>query len=259
MIRTLSMSILLAAGAALWLPAQDLPGMAAGVLEQTDLARQAIAMNDTPAAIDHIHQAQTLALDIRKQVPADSNSMLIPVYTETERTITYRPVKKSKNDELTAKRLKKDTNIRDVDATTTSNKLDVAQAELHLRDADAAASQADWTRAQAALQAVSNSVVRTQVNANMPLLRARENLMLAKSRVLEDKSGAAAMPLRSAAQALADYEAVAPATRAAKAASMRQELEAYAGKVGRDRENAAQQIDYWLGPIDQWNSEDASE
>jgi len=44
--------------------AQDLPGMAAGVLEQTKQAQSAVTTHDRDEALNHVRQAMSLALDI---------------------------------------------------------------------------------------------------------------------------------------------------------------------------------------------------
>src|ERR1700676_3545544 len=83
---------------------QDLPGMAAGILEQTDMARKAVAARNRAESLDHIRKASLLAGEIQKQSPADARPVLVPVYREIETTTTYRPVKRGKG-EMTANRL----------------------------------------------------------------------------------------------------------------------------------------------------------
>ena len=46
--------------------AQDLPGMAAGVLEQTKQAHSAVATHDRDESLNHVRKAMSLALDIQQ-------------------------------------------------------------------------------------------------------------------------------------------------------------------------------------------------
>ena len=88
----------------------------------------------------------------------------------------------------------------------------------------------------------------------MPLLKVRQNLQLAKARVLEDKYKEAAAPLRAAAEGLAQYQLLFPGPRAETAEAMRQEMETYARNIARDHVRAADKIDDWLQPVQQWYS-----
>ncbi len=58
---------------------QDLPGMAKGILDQTELARKAIASHDQTAALDHVRQARVLAGDIQQHSPPGIAPILVTV------------------------------------------------------------------------------------------------------------------------------------------------------------------------------------
>jgi hypothetical protein len=173
--------------AALAVSAQpNLPGMAAGILDQAKLAQQAVGLRDRDAAMDHIKQGLSLANEIQQNSPDSPRPILIPVYREIETTTTYTPVK-HKDGEMNADRLKSNTSVRGVAGDVTTTKLDVMAAADRLRVAQASVESDDWKGADSALAAVGASVVVTQAQGNMPLNMARQNLELARMRALDGK------------------------------------------------------------------------
>jgi hypothetical protein len=231
--------------------AQDLSALAGGILEQSRLARDAVAAQDQPAALDHINHALAAVEVIQRQAAGQPGPLLIRVYTETEATSTYRPVKRRNSAELTADRLKTDTSVRAVEGEEIVGKLDIASAGVHLQYAQTALTAADWTAAGNALDAVQNSVIRQEVQGAMPLRKARENLMLARSRIVEGNFKAAVAPLRAAAEALGQYEPLSP-DHARAAETMREEIEVYASDIRHDQAGALQRVDAWITPLNQW-------
>jgi len=89
----------------------------------------------------------------------------------------------------------------------------------------------------------------------MPLLEARQNLRLARMRVLEDKYKDARAPLEAAVQDLADYEKLSSGPHARDAAYLRDKIEAFAHVVAHRPADALMQIDAWLDPIEKWYDE----
>jgi len=228
---------------------QDLPGLAAGILEQTDMARKAVAARDKGEARDHIRKASLLAGEIQKQSPADARPVMVPVYREIETTTTYRPVKRGKG-EMTANRLKKNTSIREVQGEVASAQLNVTAAAERLPAAEAALERDDWATADTVLSDISKSVVTIQAEGDMPLLKARQNLMLARAHVVDGKYKDAAAPLRAAAEALATFDRGPNAEQAEK---MRQQILDFAANIGHDHTHALGRIDSWLDPVNRWN------
>ena len=232
--------------------APDLPGMASGLLDQVQLARQSVTSRDSGSALDHVRQAETLADEIRSNAPAEPRPLLVPVFKEIDTTATYRPVKRGKEDEMSSRRFKKNTSVRDVEARVTTGKLDVDSAGARLHAAEQAIRQADWTAADGALAAIPDSIMRSQVEENMPLLKVRENLKLAQSRVLEGNQKEAKEPLLAAAQALGEYEKLSPGPRTNDAEYMRQQIVNCAGDLKGRRDELLARIDGWLQPVNEW-------
>jgi hypothetical protein len=231
---------------------RDLPGMAVGILDQSKLAQQAVVSRDQAGAVDHIKQGLALAEEIRQNSPDSARPILEPVYREVETTTTYTPVK-HKDGEMSPDRLKHDTSIRGVAGDVTTKNLDVLAAADHLRGAQTALEGGDWSAADAALAAVATSVVVTHSQGNMPLNMARQNLELARLRVVNGKYKEAAVPLRSAAQALGDFEKNCTVQQAAEVESARQAVLGYADSISHNHDGASGKIDEWIGSVNRWN------
>lgn len=239
----------LATGAA----AQGLSGMAVGVLEQSRQAVTALQQNDRAAAADHITQAKALAAQILQTRTADSQPVMIETRRQVETTTTYADVKKSKSSEMSADRLKENTNVAGVDRQTTAYLLNVNSASQHLDAAQSALDRNDLDSASVALRAVPYDVVQTDLPSDEPLMRAQANLELARSRVLDGDSKAARVPLQAAAQALADYQRLYPGPNGEDAEYMRQEMLAYVPKLGQSETDTVDRINImWLDKIQKW-------
>src|SRR5438270_9606621 len=104
---------------------QNLPGMASGILNETALARKAVAARDKADATDHIRKAEILTGEIQKQSPRVAGPIMVPVRKEIEITTTYTPVKRGSG-EMSSSRLKKKSPIRHVERDATVSNLNVA-------------------------------------------------------------------------------------------------------------------------------------
>jgi len=218
------------------------------MLRETGLARQSIASRDGVAGLDHIQKAIILANNAADLARSQGKPMLVTYAREIETETTYSPVKKSKTGEISADRMKKRTNIRDVSADGREDSIDVAQARNQLEVARAALQNGDAATAERSLAAVESSVVHSAINGSMPLERAKENLALARARVQEGKYSSAAAPLRSAAQALEGL----PGPHATDADVLRRQMDDFSKRVSSERASALPLIDEWTARIAQW-------
>lgn len=230
--------------------------MAVGILDQAAAAQTAVAQRDRAAALDHIQQGKALAAEILKSMASHSSPVMIEVRRDVETTSTYVDVKHRKNEEMSANRLKKNTTIGEVDQQVTASMLDVTSAAQRLDSAQDAVERTDWSAADTSLRAIPESVMQAKLDGNMPLMRAQENLELARARILNDRSKDARGPLRAAAQALADFERTAPGPHAEDAEYMRQKMLQIADKIDGDRDGLLDNINVtWLPVIQKWQAE----
>jgi hypothetical protein len=208
----------------------DLPGMAAGILAQTELARQAVSNRDQASALEHVRQAQSFAAEIQTRTAGQPAPVLIPVRQETETTTYYSDVKHRKY-----------THVGGVEQQTISEELNVTASADRLRAAQAALQRTDWAAADAELAGVGNLVRTNRLDPRVPLLEAKKNLMLARERLAQGKYSAAVAPLRAAENALAGVD---------RATVMRDSIEAMADHI--HHEGLIAQIDQWVQTLDQW-------
>jgi hypothetical protein len=135
--------------------------------------------------------------------------------------------------------------------------LDVSAAKEHLQAAKHALSNDKYEAADGALAAVQRGVGFAYVEVDLPLLRARENLMLAKAQVQAGQVQDARMPIESAAQALERYAPRADKPRAAQVQSLQKEIQNYAQQLSQQPQQGQQkkqqavveQIDEWWDRI----------
>jgi hypothetical protein len=201
-------------------PAQDDSAMAATVLAETGRARQAIVRHDRQAALEHAGNALAQAQKILNSVPKSTpRPLLVPVYRGSEKRGS-------------------------LDVTTAADRLEAAQSLLE---------RSHWVEADTALSAISDGLIRKGVEGQMPLFQARQYLMDARARVLEQKYEAAARPLRAAAREISAFEKLFPGPQAKDADAMRVEVEKYARLIATDHADALLKIDSWLRRIGEWN------
>jgi hypothetical protein len=136
---------------------------------------------------------------------------------------------------------------------------DVSAAKEHLQAAKHALSNDKYTAADGALAAVQQGVNFAYVEVDLPLLRARENLMLAKSQVQAGQGQDARMTLEAAAQALEQYAQRADKARASQVQNLQKEIQNYAQQLpqqarqdqqtGQKNQQVVEQINEWWDRI----------
>lgn len=216
----------------------DLSNLAAGVLQQTRMARQAIASRDRDSAVGHVRQALATVSEIQQKAGELPRPLMIPIGSQTETSTTVTPVHKNGD-------LKHNSAVRGVNGDTTTTRLNITAAADRLPAAEAALESGNWTAADAALGDIEGSMSVTETNGNMPLNMARQNLEIAKARVMDGKYHDAVLPLRSAAQALGDYERHCSGQQAANIEMTRQEMLSMAAHITHEHESAVGRIDAW--------------
>lgn len=145
------------------------------------------------------------------------------------------------------------TTVEDVTQGFTSVTLDVNMAKDHLQAAKTALDNGDPNKADSALAAVQDSVDLVSVAGDRPLLRARQNLALARTYAREGKYDQINAPLRAAAQALDNYQSMG-SNHASDAAQLSQQIRSYAANVGSNSSDAVQKIEQWSEETHNWTS-----
>jgi hypothetical protein len=133
--------------------------------------------------------------------------------------------------------------------------LDVSAAQEHLQAAKQALNNDKYEAADGALAAVQHGVSFAYVEVDLPLLRARENLMLAKSQVKAGQVQDARTTLETAAQALQQYGQRADQSRASQVKSLQKEIQSYAQQLSQQTQQgqrARQKNQQVVEQINEW-------
>jgi hypothetical protein len=238
--------------------------MASLMLSLTDKARQAIENKDKDTALLDVKAALDLAEKIQSAIGTQTSK--VPIYTELEQVSIIGPIHEAQERQrgqaggtkssssapesgqnrgpppTTSQRVA----VKEVVAEYTSVTVDVAMAKDRLKAATIALYNDKLQDADSALAAVQNGVVLESGKSDLPLLKARQNLILAKTMVEKGEDPRA--PLKAASDALKEYEGIPSAPHSGEAAKLRREIESQSGSV------TANKLDRWWNEVTSWVS-----
>ncbi len=233
---------------------------AAGIVDAANQARDAIAQGNPRAARDQVNRAIGLeeALD-----PAAQKGQLVTIYIELVRMSISAPATisgKGRIAHLATPREKTDiyagkNQLSTADRMTTVAQpatpesegpaftrvsLDTGAAGTHLNAARAALDRDDLKQANRELNAVGDAVTAETAPADVPLLRARQNLAQAARLAQHGDYNTAALSVHAASEALAGYSGA--GSKAEEAHSLAHDMQLAAEQ---DHEQAAGRIESW--------------
>jgi hypothetical protein len=133
----------------------------------------------------------------------------------------------------------------------TSLALDVQVAKNQLQSAQQAVNQGAFQKADAALAAVQDGVMVTSVAADLPLLRARENMVLARNAADRDHFPEAHAALQAVSEALNQYSNE-QNLHAADARVLREEIDTYNQSIEQNPVDASTKIEGWWDRMVDW-------
>ena len=228
----------------------DLSSDAATVLSEANQARQAALNHEQTAALNHIQNARNMAAQIQSAMAGKQPPLLVPVTTQVETSTMYTGVKRHRNGAVT---LKKNTNVSEVNQHVTSGQLDVTTAADYLDAAESDVRNLDWNSAADNLSAATQLVQVDVSNQDVPLLLAKQNLLLARTRIEEGRYKAAVLPLREASNALAQFERQGYGPVSQQAADMRASIDVYSHQLGQN--SGVDRINNWMDTITHWQEQ----
>ncbi len=223
----------------------DASSNAASIMEHSRLAREAIAAQLGSQALSEVNKALSLATDVLSKTSREARPVLIPISSGVERVTTYSPAKAGKQSKPSG-----NSSIRRVREKYSQVSLDVTLAANQLQKAKELLEKQDLSGADTELADIETGVVVRKGSADVPLLKTRENLMLARARILEGKWKDAQMPLHAASQALQDYFAESPGPQAGKAREMWPAMDKMATRLKKKPRAALASINQWLQEVD---------
>jgi len=229
------------------------------LLDATNEARVAVQADNIEDAQFHIDHAIENANMILNDSPHQRYAQL---YDELDRYSVLGPImtQRNSNNGQNSNRQTSDashiataahTTVRNVEGQYTSVALDVQAAKNHLNTARQALQQGNFQGADEALQAVQDSVVVTTVAADLPLLRARENLALARESAEDGHFGETQAALKAASRALANYAANS-GPHANDARTIRSQIVNFNQSLQQNHTDAVSKIDQWWDQTADW-------
>jgi len=220
------------------------------LLARTEVARQALAHRDTTAALDQIAQAIAAADQIRAASKSSEEPLRVELSRDVDAISTIVPAKPRGS----ADRLKKNSSVSQVSGTYNATVLNVSSARNHLVAAQTALNNGDLDAAATDLASVEGDKSFTSYNGEMPLMQARDNLALALARVRDTKYKDAILALKSASRAIDRYAHQEPRPKhAQRASTVAIQLNAFADRIEKDHEDAADRIAGWMAQVNDWD------
>ena len=243
------------------------------VLNEVNQARRDVKSQNRQQALHEVNTALNTLQNTR-----NSNQRYIPLYTEVDEYSVMGPIMASRNGNRinsgtsnnsatnnsrasnsgnangkqgqSANGSERPVAVQDVAGQFTSVVVDKQMIQTHLQKAKQALQNSDYKAADEALAAAQDSVDVASVASDLPLLRARENLVLAKAAANSGDYQEARSALKSACSALRNYASTNSA-HAQDAKHLESQINNY--QMSSDHSNASSQIQSWWDETAGWN------
>ena len=239
-------------------PKEDLSILAGKMLDDTNTARTDIKKGDKADALKYIESAQSRLQQIQAQA---HGATMIPVYQEFVSISFLQPVIAEQNAKAEANghtgMQKASTNqtpmvVHQVAGNYTDVAVSTKVAQVNLQAAKQAVEAGNLKRADLALADVQGGVSIDSIEANMPLARARENLILARSAAERGNYAEVHDALATARRALEHYCNNQGAPHAADAKALAQQIKDYDNTVQQNHANVVSKINAWWNETSSW-------
>lgn len=235
---------------------------AVDLLGAADQARNAVLDYDKQDAMTHIDHALAKADQITQQ----GKGRFVPIYSELSRYSVIEPVLRSRAQQSQQPSVQQQgqtysnlqqtqeapVGVQQVEGAFTSVDLDVTAARDHLRAAKQALESNDYQKADAALKAVEDGVDVASISADLPLVRARENLMLARYSAFQGNDRETRAALKEASAALTNYIDMG-GSHTSQARTLCSQIESFRNSGSQHGSNSAAQIGAWWNEVASWN------
>jgi hypothetical protein len=238
-------------------PREDLSVRAGHMLKATNQARIAIRNGNIGAALRDVNEAQSYL----RQVEAGAHgSTMIPVYQEFVSVSIIGPIQTEQQARKAgqsgtpppAAATNGNAAVHQVAGDYTSVVVNTTVAQNNLAAAKTALERGQMKNADSALQDVQEGVEIQSSQAEMPLTRARENLILARSFARRNNWTEARNALTAASHALRNYENEnGPHTQAA--AQLQREIEDSAHDLAQNHAGILAKINQWWNQTADWS------
>lgn len=229
------------------------------MLNETQRARRALRNGNTQLAKTEVSRALATVNDLSSSHAGKND--IVPLYSEIGEYTFIGPRQRSAASKQSARsgsadRMTAPQNhvaVRQVVGDYTAVGLDLRLAQTHLQAAQQALNSGKTRQAEEALRGVDDSVSVSTVAMDMPLLRARENLMLARAAVNQNHYHEAHSALNAACRALATYGQNG-GSHSSEAQQLRSQIANYNQSLEQQHSGASAKIESWWNQISDWNT-----
>ena len=234
-----------------------LSNLATVMINDAREARSRIANKQQEAAVDRVNDALRQWNEIQSKA---KGQRYVPIYQEVETVSVWQPHAVIENGKVTAVTQDQSRNrsaepkaaVAGTSGAVTTISADVQAIRDHLKAAQSALQNNKLDEATAALDAVQKAVVATSVAGDLPLIRARQNLILARTRAdANDWTGAHAA-LNQASAALEEYANLQNNSHTSDARRVRGEIDSLASNVEQKHSDVGNKIRSWWEDTSEW-------
>lgn len=229
---------------------EDLSRLAGKMLGDTNQARTALKNSDYHQAVQDVNQAQT---DLKTVEARAHGATLIPVYREFVSVSILSPVQAEQraHRQTLTKVSNGNAAVNEVAGEYTRVLVSTTVADNSLAAAKMALAKAEWKKADAALADVQEGVQIESVKSDMPLARARENLILARAAARQNHDLEAEAALEAASTALSKY-ASEGGPHAKEAQDLQNQIAGFALHLEAQPASAVTKINGWWNTLSDW-------
>lgn len=233
------------------------------LLYDTSQARAAAKSNELQQATQDVKRALQADSQIASQ---RANHKLVPLYSELDEYSVIGPIAASRsadnnstnqngaaqtNNQTANQNRPEALAVRQVTGQYTAAELDPALARTHLQAAQQALANGNVQVANEALKGVEDSVILVSVGSDLPLVRARDNLVLARMDARHGQYQKAHLDLQAACRALTAY-ANSGGAFSGQAQTLRSQIQNYNRNIQNDHAQAAGNIESWWNQTAGW-------
>ncbi len=222
------------------------------LLDQIQQARQSLAANQTQTAVQHINQALTYRDQLAALPHATGGPVIVPLYWEFDDTSVLGQTLAARKDGKPQPAKSAPITVDAAGTQYTFVGLDLNKVRSRLDSARSALSSNNPQAAANSLSRIGDELVIMKVQAEYPLLAARENLGLAEVAIMNGRYREAAAALKEASITLDQYASGHAAHRPFEAKSLSKQIDSLSQTITKNHLGASAKIDAWWNHVNAW-------
>ena len=226
--------------------------LALRLLDQVEQARQSLAANQTQTALQHINQGLSYRDQLTALPHATGGPVIVPIYWEFDDTSVLGRTLAARKDSKAQPAKSVPITVDAAGTQYTFVGLDLNKIRSRLDNAKSALSSNHPQAAATSLSRIGDELVVMKVQAEYPLLAARENLGLAEIAIMNGRYTEAAAALKEASTTLDQYASSKASHRPFEAKSLSKQIDSLSQTIEKNHTGASARIDAWWNHVNAW-------